>query len=118
MGEAAAAAESAQHPVRLVVRDDLRRTRLTVLFRLLLAIPHFFWQSPYRWALVRLNPWKAEVRSRNVTFGPLARSMGAMPVLPPVTTLAPVSPASSSASSVARAAMSATRPMLRTFLRG
>src|SRR6266516_5900579 len=45
MGEAAATAESAQHPVRLVVRDDLRRTRLTVFFRLLLAIPHFFWQT-------------------------------------------------------------------------
>ena len=31
------------HPVRLVVRDDLRRSRLTVFFRFLLAIPHFFW---------------------------------------------------------------------------
>src|SRR5581483_7034278 len=31
------------HPVRLVVTDDLRRSRLTVFFRLLLAIPHFFW---------------------------------------------------------------------------
>jgi hypothetical protein len=29
------------HPIRLVVTDDLRRTRLTVFFRLLLAIPHF-----------------------------------------------------------------------------
>jgi 2-(1,2-epoxy-1,2-dihydrophenyl)acetyl-CoA isomerase len=28
------------HPVRLVVHDDLRRWRLTVLLRLLLAIPH------------------------------------------------------------------------------
>jgi uncharacterized protein DUF4389 len=31
------------HPVRLVVTDDLHRSRLTVFFRLLLAIPHFFW---------------------------------------------------------------------------
>ena len=31
------------HPVRLTVTDDLRRSRLTVLFRLLLAIPHFVW---------------------------------------------------------------------------
>jgi len=31
------------HPVRLVVEDDFRRNRLTVFFRLLLAIPHFFW---------------------------------------------------------------------------
>jgi len=33
----------ADHPVRLEVSDDLRRSRLTVFFRLLLAIPHFFW---------------------------------------------------------------------------
>jgi 2-(1,2-epoxy-1,2-dihydrophenyl)acetyl-CoA isomerase len=36
------------HPVQLVVRDDLRRWRLTVLLRLLLAIPHlavvYAWQ--------------------------------------------------------------------------
>ncbi len=31
------------HPVRLVVDDDLKRSRLTVFFRLLLAIPHFIW---------------------------------------------------------------------------
>jgi hypothetical protein len=30
-------------PVRLTVADDLRRSRLTVFFRLLLAIPHFVW---------------------------------------------------------------------------
>jgi hypothetical protein len=32
-----------EHPIRLVVTDDLRRSRLTVFFRLLLAIPHFLW---------------------------------------------------------------------------
>jgi uncharacterized protein DUF4389 len=32
-----------QHPVRLLVEDDYRRNRLTVLFRLLLAIPHYIW---------------------------------------------------------------------------
>jgi hypothetical protein len=31
------------HPVRLSVSDDLRRSRLTVFFRLLLALPHFVW---------------------------------------------------------------------------
>lgn len=31
------------HPVTLVVEDDLRRNRLTVFFRYLLAIPHFIW---------------------------------------------------------------------------
>lgn len=38
-------AERPPHPIRLVVTDDLRRSRLTVFFRLLLAIPHFFWVS-------------------------------------------------------------------------
>src|SRR5690349_14167901 len=33
------------HPVRLVVRDDLERSRLTVFFRLILAIPQFIWIS-------------------------------------------------------------------------
>jgi Domain of unknown function (DUF4389) len=33
----------AQHPVRMEVEDDLRRSRLTVVFRLLLAIPHIIW---------------------------------------------------------------------------
>jgi hypothetical protein len=31
------------HPVRLRVEDDLRRSRFTVLFRLLLALPHIVW---------------------------------------------------------------------------
>ena len=32
-----------EHPIRLVVRDDLHRSRLTVLLRALLAIPHYIW---------------------------------------------------------------------------
>jgi hypothetical protein len=36
-------APARRHPVRLVVHDDLRRSRLTVLFRLLLALPHLVW---------------------------------------------------------------------------
>ena len=31
------------HPVRIVVTDDLHRSRLTVFFRLFLAIPHYLW---------------------------------------------------------------------------
>jgi hypothetical protein len=31
------------HPIRLTVDDDLRRSRLTVFFRLLLALPHYVW---------------------------------------------------------------------------
>jgi hypothetical protein len=32
-----------EHSVRLALADDLQRSRLTVLFRLLLAIPHLIW---------------------------------------------------------------------------
>ena len=50
-----------EHPVRAVVTDDLERPRLTVLFRLFLAIPHFVWialwsilvalVAPFAWLL-------------------------------------------------------------------
>ncbi|HET7354611.1 MAG TPA: DUF4389 domain-containing protein [Gaiellaceae bacterium] len=33
------------HPIHLVVEDNYERTRLTVFFRLILAIPHFIWFS-------------------------------------------------------------------------
>jgi hypothetical protein len=39
----ASSASAVQHPVRVVVNDDLQRTRLTVFFRLILAIPLFLW---------------------------------------------------------------------------
>ncbi len=35
--------EHREHPVRLVVEDNLRRNRLTVFLRLILAIPHLIW---------------------------------------------------------------------------
>jgi len=38
-----------EHPVRVAVDDDLERPRLTVLFRLFLAIPHFVWLA--LWAI-------------------------------------------------------------------
>ena len=38
------------HPIRMVVEDDLERSRLTVFFRLLLAIPHFIWL--FLWGIV------------------------------------------------------------------
>jgi hypothetical protein len=41
-----------QHPIRLVVADDLRRTRLTVFVRLLLAIPHYVWVALWTVAAV------------------------------------------------------------------
>jgi hypothetical protein len=40
------------HPIRLVVDDDLRRSRLTVFFRLLLAVPQLVWL--YVWTFVFL----------------------------------------------------------------
>jgi len=36
--------------VRLVVYDDLKRSRLTVFFRLFLLIPHLVWQ--YAWSVI------------------------------------------------------------------
>ena len=33
----------ARHPIHLVVTDDLQRNRLTVFFRLFLALPHLIW---------------------------------------------------------------------------
>jgi hypothetical protein len=39
-----------RHPIRLVLSDDLRRNRLTVFFRLILAIPHLIWLS--LWGIV------------------------------------------------------------------
>jgi hypothetical protein len=46
------AASQARHPVRLVVNDDLQRSRLTVFFRLILAIPHLVWAV--LWGIVAL----------------------------------------------------------------
>ena len=41
--ETTAVSPTAQHPIRLVVNDDLQRNRLTVLFRIFLVIPHLLW---------------------------------------------------------------------------
>ena len=41
--ETAAVTAPIGHPIRVIVNDDLQRTRLTVFFRLILAIPHFLW---------------------------------------------------------------------------
>jgi hypothetical protein len=48
--ETTAASPTVQHPIRLVVTDDLQRTRLTVFFRWILAIPLFIWLV--LWAVV------------------------------------------------------------------
>jgi hypothetical protein len=45
-------AELPPHPVRLELTDELERSRLTVVFRLLLAIPHLVWLG--LWSLLVL----------------------------------------------------------------
>lgn len=60
-----------EHAVTLVVTDDLRRSRLTVLFRLLLAIPHFIWLGI--WGIVVgfavLVAWLAALFTKRVPAG-------------------------------------------------
>jgi len=41
-----------EHPVRIKVTDELERSRLTLLFRLLLAIPHIVWLT--LWSIAAL----------------------------------------------------------------
>jgi hypothetical protein len=50
--QAGEATAQARHPVRLVVNDDLQRNRLTVFFRLILAIPHIIWFA--LWSVVNV----------------------------------------------------------------
>jgi hypothetical protein len=49
------------HPVRFRVDDDLRRSRLTVFFRLVLVIPHLLWLTLWTYAvgLVLVFQWFA-----------------------------------------------------------
>ena len=62
-------ADLPEHPVRLVVTDDLERPRLTVLFRLFLAIPHVLW-----WTL-----WAVAVAAVSVAAWILALVIGRVP---------------------------------------
>jgi hypothetical protein len=50
-----AAAIPATHPIRLVVNDDLQRNRLTVFFRLVLAIPLLLWAL--LWGVIAYLAW-------------------------------------------------------------
>src|SRR4249919_739725 len=49
------AAATHEHPIRLVVTDDLRRNRLTVFFRAILVIPALIWLS--LWGVVTFLAW-------------------------------------------------------------
>jgi Domain of unknown function (DUF4389) len=59
------------HPIRLVVTDDLRRSRLTVFFRVLLAIPHFVWLLLWGIAnaVIILISWFAALFTKRVPVG-------------------------------------------------
>ena len=60
-----------EHPIGLVVDDDLRRSRLTVFFRLLLAIPLAIWISLWSVAayLVLVAAWLAALFAGRVPDG-------------------------------------------------
>ena len=59
---------AAAHPIRLVVTDDLQRSRLTVFFRLLLSIPHLLWLalwSAVAFVLVVINWFATLIKGRS-----------------------------------------------------
>jgi Domain of unknown function (DUF4389) len=58
-----------RHPVQVVVEDDLQRSRLTVFFRLLLAIPHVIWffiWSFFAFLISIINWFITLIRGRSV----------------------------------------------------
>ena len=59
------------HPVRLIVTDDLRRNRLTVFFRLLLLVPHLIWTMLWgiAAAFALLIAWFAALFTKRVPDG-------------------------------------------------
>lgn len=59
------------HPIRLVVTDDLRRSRLTVFFRLLLFIPLAIWAAVWgiAVAVVVVVAWVAGIATGRVPDG-------------------------------------------------
>jgi hypothetical protein len=66
------------HPVRLALGDDGRRSRLTVFFRLLLALPHLVWLTLWSFAALvaaLVNGIYALVRGRSAE--PLHRFLAA-----------------------------------------
>ncbi len=57
------------HPVRIEVTDPLRRSRLTVFFRVLLAVPHLLW----------LTLWSVLAALAALVGWPLALVLGRLP---------------------------------------
>lgn len=74
----AVGSEAAGRPVSLSVDDDLRRSRLTVFFRLLLAVPHLVWLvlwTPAAW-LAAVAAWLVAL-ARTTVPEPLHRFLAA-----------------------------------------
>lgn len=59
------------HPVALVVTDDLKRSRLTVFFRMLLVIPHLIWLGLWGFAaeLVLVVAWLVGIVAGRIPQG-------------------------------------------------
>jgi hypothetical protein len=57
--------------IRITSTDDLQRSRLTVFFRLILAIPHFLWFSIWTSGMILIAPvmWIATLISRRPPAG-------------------------------------------------
>ena len=64
------------HPIRLLVADDLRRSRLTVGFRLFLAIPHLIWLAGW----LSLGAWLL----MSIAYLPMLRLYGQSPLWAPL----------------------------------
>jgi hypothetical protein len=64
-------AGTSRHPIGLIVTDDLRRSRLTVFFRLLLLIPHYIWLEIWGIALIVTVPvsWLVAIFTGQVPKG-------------------------------------------------
>ncbi|HST56950.1 MAG TPA: DUF4389 domain-containing protein [Solirubrobacteraceae bacterium] len=67
-----------EHPIHLVTHDDLRRSRLTVFFRALLAIPHVIWLQLWSYVIVvvAIIGWVAALITGSLP-APLHRFMAA-----------------------------------------
>jgi hypothetical protein len=46
------------HPIRFRVDDDLERSRLTVFFRLFLALPHYLWAQIWTYVMYAFAPFQ------------------------------------------------------------